>query len=565
MKKTIEIADKPTLDAVNAKVGTVDAKVDVVSTKADEIKAAVTEMAEGGSGGIEPSNLISLTVEPEDQKLYVRFTAPGDTIVSNPDGSVQQTICTVKGVRIIVKPGTDAIENETDGTIVANIERKDFDTYKTEAYEISGLTNNSDYTVAVMPYSDYGIFNRNTANQYTAMPSEVLIYGFTQNFSNKDPETTITYTDANATYTPFSRKSDGSMDLGSWGDFKLLKKNLPYMVKKDGKADYQLNPNDYTKKADGSNSDVSNASYEGGAFSWIEKIYMKETYASDGNSRHVQFAFNNLNPRTKDFEPIGFVMDGKELDGVWLPMFYMDANGKTISGTQPIYSKTTDQERSILQNFSTRAVHLGGGLMNVLRDLMYMFAKSTDTQTHYGEGCMSSYVNSSTLYGVKPNAVIGGGQFYGNTGGKTLNKAFHSLVIQSFQQLQRDPQTLLSNGTLLVSKDYSVYSLTGAGYTNTGKAFATSSGWRYPSKLKLIPGYGSFPIDDNAGTSSTGLCDGVHFKASGVRVARRLGDCSHGAIGGAGCVTLNCEASDADWNYGVGELLLPPVGYAPVA
>lgn len=551
MQRTIKVADKPTLDAVKA--------------TADEIASSVQALAEGGSGGLAPSNLLSLSVAPGDQKLYVKFTAPGDTLVKNPQTSAAQTICTIKGVRIIIKEGVNAIANETDGTIIANIEGDDMATYKTTAYEITGLTNGSYYTVAVMPYSDYGVFNRNTANQYAAMPSEVLIYGFNQDFSNKDPESTIMYTDANATYTPFSLNSDGTMNLGSWGEFPLLVENLPYMVRADGTADYQLNPNDYTKKLDGTASDVANARYAGGAFSWIKKIYMKETYASDGNSRHVQFAFSNGDPRTADFEPIGFIKGGQELEGIWLPMFYMDGNGKTISGTQPVHSKTADQERSIIQSFSANAVHLGGGLLNVLRDLMYMFAKSTDTQTHYGEGCMSAYVNSSPLYGVKANAVVGGGQFYGTKGGTTLNKAFHSIVIQSFQQLLRDPQTLLSSGTLLVSKDYDVYSLTGSGYTNTGKTFASSSAWRYPSKLQLIPGYGSFPVDDNGGTSSTGLCDGVYFNASGVRVALRLGSCDYGVADGAGCVNLSDEASAADWSCGVGELLLPSVGYAPAA
>ena len=548
-KVTIEVADKPTLD---------------------EVRDKVFEIAEGGSGsggggGIAPSNLLSLSVAVEDGKISVKFTAPGDTKVENPDTGASQTVCTIKGVRILYKEGISRIQNEQDGTFVVDLEGDDMAAYQTSSYVIDGLTNDTYYTVAVMPYSDYGVFNRNVANQYAARPSSLLIYGFEQDFTIKDPEATITYTDDNAAYSPFTLNSDGTMNIGSWGEFPLLVENLPYMVRADGTADYQLNPNDYTKKLDGTASDVANASYAGGAFSWIKKIYMKETYARDGNSRHVQFAFSNGDPRTADFEPIGFIKGGQELEGVWLPMFYMDGNGKTISGTQPVHSKTADQERSIIQSFSANAVHLGGGLMNVLRDLMYMFAKSTDTQAHYGEGCMSAYVNSSPYYGVKANAVVGGGQFYGTKGGTTLNKAFHSIVIQSFQQLLRDPQTLLSSGTLLVSKDYDVYNLTGSGYTNTGKTFASSSAWRYPSKLQLIPGYGSFPVDDNGGTSSTGLCDGVYFNAIGVRVAHRLGACDGGVAGGAGGVNLGDGGSIAGWGCGVGELLLPSVGYAPAA
>ena len=551
-EKTIEIADQKTSEEIKTIVTEVDANV----------KKIENDLSGASGGGIAPSNMRTLSVSAGDAKISIKFTAPDDTKIQNPESGIAQTICTVKGVRILYKQGTDSILNESDGIFVADIEGEELENYRNSSYLIENLENGSYYTVAVMPYSDYGVFNRNLANQKTVQPSELQIFGFVQDFTNLDPESTITYSDDNETFEPFTLNSDGSMNLGSWGEFPLLVENLPYMVHKDGTADYQLDPNDYTKKIDGTASDISNTSYSGGAFSWIKKVYMKETYSEDGNSRHVQFAFSNKDPRTEDFKPIGFVNNGAELEGVWLPMFYMEESGQTISGTQPIYGKTTEEERTILQNYSQNAVHLGGGLMNVLRDLMYMFGRSTDTQTHFGEGCMNGYDSSaSPTYGVKKNAVVGGGQFYGTTGGKTLNKAFHSIVIQSFQQYLRDPQTLLSTGKLLVSKDYSVYSLTGAGYTDTGETFASTSG--YPSKMRYVDGFGSTPDSDNLGSTSTGLCDYAGFTATDVRVARRLGDCNNGLNVGAGALNLNDVASNSVWSYGVGELLIPSVDYAP--
>ena len=551
-EQTIEIADQKTSEEIKT----------IVTEVNENVKKIESDLSGASGVGIAPDNMRTLSVSAGDAKISIKFTAPDDTKIQNPESGIAQTICSVKGVRILYKQGTDSILNESDGIFVADIEGEELENYRNSSYLIENLENGSYYTVAVMPYSDYGVFNRNLANQKTVQPSELQIFGFVQDFTNLDPEGTITYSDDNETFEPFTLNSDGSMNLGSWGEFPLLVENLPYMVHKDGTADYQLDPNDYTKKIDGTASDISNTSYSGGAFSWIKKVYMKETYASDGNSRHVQFAFSNKDPRTEDFKPIGFVNNGAELEGVWLPMFYMAESGQTISGTQPIYGKTTEEERTILRNYSQNAVHLGGGLMNVLRDLMYMFGRSTDTQTHFGQGCMNGYDSSaSPTYGVKKNAVVSGGQFYGTTGGKELNKAFHSIVIQSFQQYLRDTQTLLSTGKLLVSKDYSVYSLTGAGYTDTGETFATTSG--YPSKLRYVEGFGSTPDSDNGGSTSTGLCDYAGFNATDVRVARRLGSCNRGLNDGAGYINLNGDASNAGWDCGVGELLIPSVDYAP--
>lgn len=528
---------------------------------AEEFKTVedMKEYLKDHNKGLPPDNLKKMAVKSGNKVLKVTFTPPDDTVIED------RLLCTVKGVRILYKEGQEAIKDEEDGIVLADLEGEEMAAAGSAGYNIEGLKNDTDYMVAIMPYSDHYVYNRNKTNQKAGRPSEVQIWGFSQNFLDKNPETTLTYTDENESYSPMERRDDGSMNEQEWGDFPLILENLPYMVKKDGTADYQLNPDNYSQKVDGTPSDVANGNYAGGAFSWMKKVYMKETYAADGNSRHVQFAFSNGDIRTEDFKPIGFIKGGVELEGVWLPMFYMDSSGRTIAGTQPIHSNQAGQERTIIQNWSDRAVHLGGGLINVIRDLLYMFARSTDIQTHFGEGCMNAYVNTAPYYGVKANAVVGGGRFFGTTGGKQLNKIFHSIVLGSYQQLTRDPQTILSGGTMYVSTDYDIYSLTAAGYKNTGKTFASSSAWRYASKLQYVEDFGSIAQDDNGGTTGTGLCDGQYYNAAGVRVALRLGDCRHGLTGGPGYLHLNDEAGVANWTCGVGVLLLGSAGYAPKA
>ena len=140
----------------------------------------------------------------------------------------------------------------------------------------------------------------------------------------------------------------------------------------------------------------------------------------------------------------------------------------SLAGLQPCYNNTTDKEHTAIANFSSRAAFLGGGIVQTITDLLIMFAKSTNSQEAYGYGNSSGYDASlAPTNGVKQNAVVGGGQFYGTKDAKSLNKIFHSIVLGTYQQWMRDPYTLLVNGRYKVSKNYT-YDLTGAKYQDAG-------------------------------------------------------------------------------------------------
>ena len=167
-------------------------------------------------------------------------------------------------------------------------------------------------------------------------------YGFIEHCAILSPTERIEYIGMNADYTPLTvNKSTGEASLNSWADFPVILGNKPWMVKSDGTPDYRLDEDDYTKREDGTASDVANTSYDGGAFAWIPKIYKQEYML--GNDRVVKFSMN----KKDGFEAVGFIdEDGNELEGVWIPMFYgsiVSDKMKSISGVQPVYSKTTAQ------------------------------------------------------------------------------------------------------------------------------------------------------------------------------------------------------------------------------
>lgn len=388
------------------------------------------------------------------------------------------------------------------------------------------------------------------------------VYGFIEHNAILSPSARIEYIGANARYAPINVTKGGGYTLGDWSDFPWLKSNKPYMVRSDGKADYRLNELDYTKKEDGSASDVANTSYDGGAFAWAQKIYKREYMV--GDDRYVLFRLE----KADGFEPVGFIDPGNnELEGVWIPMFYgsiVSSKMKSVSGTQPTYSNKTAAEKTAIDNFGTRAKFFGGAIVQTLIDLMIMFAKTTDLQSAYGNGNMNGYDSSlAPTNGVKQNAVVGGGQFYGTNDGKSLNKIFHSIVLGTYQQWMRDPYAICVNGKLKVSKNYA-YDLSGASYSDSGIDFGevTDTNWHYPHHYQTIPKFGAVGTYPFNGSTSTGGCDGFIVNITITAVALRFGACHSGLIDGPRALYLNYTATNASWDVGVALLLLPPVGEA---
>ena len=403
------------------------------------------------------------------------------------------------------------------------------------------------------------------------------VYGFIEHNGILSPGSRIEYIGLNKDFSPLVRnKADGSMALNGWADFPVIKANKPYMVRADGTPDYRLSETNYAQKESGGASDVANSSYNGGAFSWLMKIYKNEEMV--GNDRIVRFSLTARD----GYEPVGFIdPSNNELEGVWLPMFYgsiLGASGSTpkmvsLSGMQPTHSNTTAQEKTAITNFSSRAVFLGGPIVETITDLLIMFAKTTNLQEAYGYGNCAGYdASQSPTYGVKQNAVVGGGQFYGTDDQHSLNKIFHSIVLGSYQQWMRDPYEVVVNGRVKVSKNYT-YDPTGATYTDTGIAVPDNKTWDtnhnaldYPAHFRTVPGYGSIPaLGMDGGSSATGGCDGLWRKdpkQTFTGVCLRFGACGDGLGCGLRARAWNNTATLASWSLGAADLLLPPVGVA---
>lgn len=98
------------------------------------------------------------------------------------------------------------------------------------------------------------------------------IYGWHVDPDISDSSNAVTYLKDAIGMTPASMGSS-TFNYGSWQNAFFMPK--PCMLKSNGKVDYYLDPNDYTKKLNGTASDISNPNYDGNAMMQWPKIWFK--------------------------------------------------------------------------------------------------------------------------------------------------------------------------------------------------------------------------------------------------------------------------------------------------
>lgn len=532
---------------------------------------------------------IVFTIQTEDTKLE------------------NKTVCYVGKIRVLRKDGTNApAANPYDGTVILDYERPRGGFDASTVYEDTDVELGFYYTYTVFLYSDHGICNFSAPEskwiQATNDPDPFVtfkVWGFYQNFADLNPDTTISYDFAGDEYGVINKTYDRAMTnmfslsdygltgitLGDWESFLSDPDGLDnhlWRVALDTAEGISKVANDkyrYHECEDGTNL----TTFACTLMPWINCIYMREDYDQDGMGRIVYFVtqegYDALSITDKaKFYPVGFVDPSDNvLKGLFLPGGYLDVNSKVISTTSaatvPLQSKTTAEQKTIIDSFGSRNVFFGGPIANVLRDLEYMIFRSTDIQkaATYGNcsgGSAAAFrsnrvddgyltFDSSAFLAGFGTAINGGTP---STTQKNTGFMFHSKVLGSYDQWLRDPYTIGYGGALYISPKY-IYDLNRSGYI--GDQAMASGGWNYSNKLaRTNQKLGSTVVhSDTRGSQTTGLCDGTFGISANGNVAFRLGSCGNGLFAGPAALYLDDAASCADWLFGAADILLPNPGY----
>ena len=408
---------------------------------------------------------------------------------------------------------------------------------------------------------------------YATTLNSIIVYAFHINGNESDPAAMVTYPagSENENFTPAHMDySSGTFNYGSWGNVFFMPK--PCMLKSDGTVDYYLNENDYTKKENGTASDIANTSYDGNAMmEWGQngtKIWYK--VVPDSGSTKSATIYIASGQEDEDYVAYSFINSKNEyIDHFYTPIYngsLISNKLRSLSGQSIMNSKTATNEVTYAKANNTGSdvewyteVIADRILINFLLVLM---GKSMNTQAVFGEGYTTGG-NQTSLAALKTGSMNTKGMFWGsNNGSATTGVKVFGMENWWGTQWRRIAGLINypATGTMYGKMTYGTADgSTGTGYNENGSGYITLdtkavnvSGY---APEMLFNKYGMFPAAwSSAGSATTYYCDYTYryYSASVTtyRYAYVGGACSNGSFCGAFGCYLNYEASLSSWSIG---------------
>lgn len=400
------------------------------------------------------------------------------------------------------RKGNGTITATSNNTSVAKIKSINQSTGVVTVESVNDTTGTAKITVKVAEGTNYKAASDTTVS-VTATFREYL-YGFDLTIADSNPATRVTYPSdvENSGFAKAVMNFGGAFSYGSWPSTpgeKFMPR--PCMLRFNGTVDYYLNPNDYTKKADGTNSDVANMNYGGNAMMEWPKIYVKR-WESNGV---YHFRCSDMKVDS-DYECwSNYDKNNKEIPHFYTPIFFGSKDGsnrlRSISGQSNFVSNTAQTEVTYAKNNGADIWYTEVlSDRELVNDLLTMMFKSTDLQATAGYGVCSASA------AIAPGSMNTKGLFWG-AGDKTSGVKVFGMENWWGNIFRRIAGWCISGGTQKVkltrgTKDGTTvgdYNFDGNGYKTISSVNLTRSG--YISKMKTEP-FGRFPMEANGSTTT---------------------------------------------------------------
>lgn len=478
--------------------------------------------------------------EPEPMEV---FSAKSVYISASDTVRVDITAELSSGVAgaVIRRSTTGYPTSETDGELFKNITTDG-------TYQDTNVVVGVVYYYSAFPYTSTGVYNRSEANRTSVTPKKRdYLFGYDLVKATSSPTGRVTYPSdvGNADFTPAAMNfTSGVFNYGGWA-FSPGEKFMPRpcMLTYAGVVDQYLNPDDYTKKVDGSSSDVANTSFGGNAMMEWPKIYTKRW--EENGVYHFRCSDT---PQDEDWDCwCNYDRNNNQIDHFYTPIYFgslVSSKLRSISGASNSVSTTAANEITYAKangdDWYTEV--LADRLL--LQDLLVMMARSTECQTAFGYGrCKSS--NSSA---IAPGTMNTKGMFWGSNDQTSGVKVFGMENVWG-NLWRRTAGWINANGTQKVkltrgTHDGSTaadYNTDGSGYISVASATPSGTSGGYISSMKT-EAYGRLPVT-LSGSSSTYEADALWYNNSQVDFAIVGGYWDYGLLVGPFCAALHTTAS----------------------
>ena len=453
--------------------------------------------------------------EPEPMEA---FSAKSVYVSATDSVKVEITAALPAGVAgaVIRKSTTGYPTTETDG--------EEFMTITADGtYTDTNVVVGAVYYYSAFPYTSTGAYNRSEANRTSVTPKKRdYLFGYDLVKSTSSPTGRVSYPSDvdNANFTPAKMTFGGSFSYGDWPSTpgeKFMPR--PCMLAYAGVVDHYLNPNDYTKKVDGTASSVANTSFGGNAMMEWPKIYTKRW--EENGVYHFRCSDT---PQDEDWDCwCNYDRNNNQIDHFYTPIYF----GSLVSGKLRSISGAANSVSTTAANEITYAKANGNDWYTevladrlLLQDLLVMMGRSTECQTVFGSG-RSASSNSSA---IAPGTMNTKGMFWGANNGTDGVKVFGMENLWG-NLWRRTAGWINANGTQKVkltrgTHDGSTatdYNTDGSGYISVASATPAGTSGGYISTMKT-EAYGRLPVQAS-GSSSTYEADGLYFNNSQVDYA----------------------------------------------
>ncbi|WP_342541054.1 hypothetical protein MHI39_08250 [Heyndrickxia sp. FSL K6-6286] len=315
--------------------------------------------------------------------------------------------------------------------------------------------------------------------------SSSKIYGVRIDKTNSNPLTAVTYTD------DAIGMNGASMQWDKVYPFNQIKP----CVFKNGQVNYYLNPNDFSKKIDGTNADITSGN-DGDVMVEFPKIYWK--IISNNSEVLVRYSKSKIDDTWKCLAHTkGTTEKDKAYIGAYLG-FESSSRLRSLSGKTPTVNKTIGAFRTLAQANGVGYEQMGYFQLLMLQILYLVRYKSLDSQTALGRGYVDGNSSATSTGGANAR-----GLYFGETTGKQQNKFcgiedFWGNCYYWIDGLYSD-----SNWNILIGTEN--FNDTGNGYTNYGRG-ATANLSGYISDIQGGTETG-FIIKASAGSTTTYYAD----------------------------------------------------------
>ena len=449
---------------------------------------------------------------------------------------------------VIRKSTTGYPANETEGELF-----KDITTNGT--YTDTNVTVGMTYYYSAFPYTSTGAYNRSEANRTSVAPKKRdYLFGYDLVKATSSPTGRVTYPSDvdNDAFTPAAMNfGTDKFNYGGWA-FNPGEKFMPRpcMLTYAGTVDHYLDPNDYTKKIDGTTSKVTDTSFGGNAMMEWPKIYTKR-WESDGI---YHFRCSDA-PQGDDWDCwCNYDHGNNQINHFYTPIYFgslVSGKLRSISGVTNSVSTTTNQEVTYAKAngndwyIEVLADHL------LLQDLLVMMARSTNCQSAFGYG----RGKSTNKNAMNPGTMNTKGMFWGSNDQTSGMKVFGMENVWG-NLWRRTAGWINANGTQKVKitrgthdgSTVSDYNTDGSGYKTIADATPAGTSGGYISNMKT-EAFGRLPVIAN-GSSSTFEADGMWYDNGQVDYAVVGGRWDNDLVIGPFYVGLDDRASRSYINRG---------------